>query len=122
MWVQLFALLPACALRPGGAIGFEEYLLTSVSPNEITSKSIILKAFKDFDVDFSGMLGYSEFAAGVRERLKIKPSELAEIGLKALWCAMDSDDSGYIESSEFHTLMGRKETRGKDQPRESCES
>ena len=23
MWVQLFALLPACALRPGGAIGFE---------------------------------------------------------------------------------------------------
>ena len=69
------------------------------------------KIFKDFDVDHSGLITFDEIESGVRERLRIKESELSQIHLKALWLAMDSDDNGYIESAEFHTFMGRKETQ-----------
>ena len=67
------------------------------------------KVFKDFDTDQSGLLMFDEIESGVRDRLHIKPSELSEIRLKALWLAMDSDDNGYIESSEFHAFMGKPE-------------
>ena len=67
------------------------------------------KVFKDFDTDHSGLLMFDEIENGVRERLRIKESELSEIQMKALWLAMDSDDNGYIESAEFHTFMGRQE-------------
>ena len=53
------------------------------------------------------MLTYDEFAYGVRERLKLKRSELADSALQALWCSLDGDESGFIESGEFHRFVGK---------------
>ena len=49
------------------------------------------KVFKDFDVDHSGLITFDEIEQGVRERLRIKESELSQIHLKALWLAMDAE-------------------------------
>jgi len=65
------------------------------------------KLFKDFDNDNSGLLTYDELHSGVRERLKIKSRELPELELKALWVVLDTDDSGFIEASEFQRFMQR---------------
>ena len=48
-----------------GSIGFSEFLLTSVSPDDVCSKKIMLVAFKDFDVDGSKNLSIWE----IRNRL-----------------------------------------------------
>ena len=53
------------------------------------------------------MLTYDEFAYGVRERLQLKRSELADSALQALWCSLDGDESGFIESGEFHRFVGK---------------
>ena len=60
MWDMTFkkldAIMALVDMDSSGAISFEEYLLTSVSPKDITAKHIMLKAFKDFDVDGSRAL------------------------------------------------------------------
>ena len=48
-----------------GSIGFSEFLLTSVSPEDICKKNVLLFAFKDFDVDGSKSLSIWE----IRNRL-----------------------------------------------------
>jgi Ca2+-binding EF-hand superfamily protein len=85
---------------------FNEHVDRIVPPDEVGTW---FKIFKDFDVDFSGMLTFDELEDGVRNRLHMKTGELSEIGLKALWCAIDADDSGFVESSEFHKFMDREE-------------
>ena len=66
--------------------------------------------FKDFDEDQSGLITFDEMSSGVRERLRIKKAELSDLKLKALWVALDADDSGFVESGEFHRFMNKEET------------
>lgn len=70
MWDMTFkkldAIMALVDLDNSGTIGFEEYLLTSVSPKDITAKAILLAAFKDFDVDGSRSLSIAE----IRNRLQ----------------------------------------------------
>jgi len=72
-----------------------------------TESQTWFKMFKDFDVDASGILQYEEIENGVRERLRFKQHELSDLELKAVWLAIDKDESGYIESGEFHQFLGR---------------
>ena len=44
----------------------------------------------------------------MRDRLKFTKGEIPEIKLKALFCALDADTSGYIESSEFQKWLDRR--------------
>ena len=39
----------------------------------------------------------------------LKASALSESALRALWVALDSNDSGFLETSEFHRFMKREE-------------
>ena len=66
--------------------------------------------FKDLDADNSGHLTFEELRYGVRERLRLKASELSDARLKALWVSLDADSSGYLESSEFSKFMQREES------------
>ena len=66
------------------------------------------RLFKDVDVDCSGLLTYEEFELGIRQRLKVSVEDVAEITLKALWCVMDADGSGFIEQVEFQRFMQRE--------------
>jgi len=75
--------------------------------------------YKDLDEDQSGLITFDEFLIGARERLRIRPGELSDIQAAALWCVLDADNSGYMESGEFHTFMGRVDDThaGKDEAR-----
>jgi len=75
--------------------------------------------YKDIDEDQSGLITFEEFASATRERLGIKPTQLSDNKLMALWCVLDADNSGYLESGEFHTFMGRvsPELAGRDDAR-----
>ena len=53
------------------------------------------------------MLTFDEFGSGVRDRLRFKTKELSDLELQQLWCALDTDESGYIESAEFGKFMGK---------------
>ena len=76
--------------------------------DKITGKSGTWSTlFKDFDNDQSGLITFDELKSGVRERLKLTTKELPSIDLKALWVVLDTDVSGYIESSEFQKFMKR---------------
>lgn len=70
MWDMTFkkldAIMALVDLDNSGTIGFEEYLLTSVSPTDITAKAILQNAFKDFDIDGSRSLSIQE----IRNRLQ----------------------------------------------------
>jgi Ca2+-binding EF-hand superfamily protein len=66
------------------------------------------RLFKDVDVDCSGLMTYDEFEQGIRQRLKLSLDEVSAVSLKALWCVLDGDDSGYIEQGEFQSFMQRE--------------
>ena len=66
------------------------------------------RLFKDVDVDCSGLMTYDEFEQGIRQRLKLSLDEVSAVRLKALWCVLDGDDSGFIEQGEFQSFMQRE--------------
>ncbi len=57
--------------------------------------------FADIDADGSGFITFDEFEAVIRKKLQIKKGKLPEDRLKALWCAIDADDSNQIHVNEF---------------------
>ena len=51
----------ACVdLDRGGAIGFDEFFMTTLDPLEILSKEAIYKAFRFFDEDGGGSISCAE--------------------------------------------------------------
>ena len=54
--------------------------------------------FREFDKDGSGVITYDEILL-VRNKLKLP--DLSNDTLKALWCALDADNSNQIEVNEF---------------------
>ena len=56
----------------------------------------------------SGFVTLDELRQVVRHKLKVKPSKLSENAIKALWCALDGDDSNQIQMDEFGTFLKGK--------------
>ena len=67
------------------------------------------KLFREVDADGSGLIDYSEFESMVREMLNLDEEEVAERSLMAAWLALDTDNSGHIQSGEFGAFMRRGE-------------
>ena len=49
----------------------------------------------------SGTITYDELTDVVRHKLRVSASVLSENDVKALWCALDADDSNQLTMSEF---------------------
>lgn len=73
--------------------------------------------FKEFDGDESGLITFEELQMGIRVQLQMDEDELPEKKLKAMWISLDEDDSGFVESAEFHRFMERKEPATQDEER-----
>ena len=71
--------------------------------------------FNEADLDGSGFITYDELEDVTRRRLKQGPSSLSDDRLKALWCALDVDDSNSIMPEEMGKFLkrGRVEHKSK---------
>ena len=63
--------------------------------------------FREADVDGSGEVTFDEFQIVVRKKLNLAPAEMSEARLRALWCALDADDSNAIRVDELAKLLKR---------------
>ena len=79
---------------------------------EDPSKRSWIKLFKHMDNERTGRITYSEVAAMVREQLQFSPKELPSGALRAVWAALDTDSTGYINVGEFGAFMRRGEGEG----------
>ena len=61
--------------------------------------------FRELDVDGSGDVTYDELQRVVRKRLEITPQQLSEHQLKALWCALDPNDSNDCSTDEMAAFL-----------------
>ena len=62
--------------------------------------------FNDLDMDGSGFITYDELKRMVRSSLGLKPWDMPERQLAALWCALDSDCSNAIQLDEMIGFLG----------------
>ena len=69
------------------------------------------KLFKYIDTDGSGLIAYDEFAAMIRDVLRLSTRALPEPRLKALWLALDTDCSGHLSSGELYAPQPTKRER-----------
>ena len=79
-------------------------------PGEANEKWFDL--FKSIDEDCSGLLDQDEIKMGIREKMGISTEELSDAMFKAFWITLDEDDSGTVESAEFHRFLHREEPKG----------
>jgi hypothetical protein len=63
--------------------------------------------FREADVDGSGEVTFDEFQLVVRKKLNHATAEMPGARLRALWCALDADDSNAIRVDEFAKLLKR---------------
>ena len=63
--------------------------------------------FREADVDGSGEVTFDEFQLVVRKKLNLAPAEMPGARLRALWCALDADDSNAIRVDELAKLLKR---------------
>ena len=61
--------------------------------------------FTDLDEDNDGAITFDEFQRATRSRLKVPKSELGESELRALWCALDVDNSNQIQPAELSAFL-----------------
>ena len=59
------------------------------------------------DEDGSGLITYDELQHSVRSRLKVSKATLADDALRAVWCALDVDDSNSITAPELGAFLKR---------------
>lgn len=57
------------------------------------------------DIDGSRRVSFKEFSIMVREQLRASKAELPQARLHALWRALDSDSSGYVDAGELGRFM-----------------
>ena len=53
----------------------------------------------------SGAITYDELTEVVRHKLRVGAAVLSENHVKALWCALDADDSNQLTMSEFGRFL-----------------
>ena len=61
--------------------------------------------FKRMDTDASGQIDFREMQRMVRHELKLPPSKISDMQLKAAWMALDRDGSGLVSVGEFGAFM-----------------
>ena len=66
--------------------------------------------FRDADEDGSGFISFDELVTVIRQKLKRGPSQISDEKLKALWCALDADNSNQIMPQEFGTFLKRTQS------------
>jgi Ca2+-binding EF-hand superfamily protein len=59
------------------------------------------KLFNEVDMDRSGTVTFDELQRVARSKVGIKASHISEMQLRALWCALDVDDSNTIKVDEM---------------------
>ena len=72
--------------------------------------------FREVDEDGSGYITYDEFTHVIREKLKVKKTQLSDDTVKALWVALDADDSNQIMMDEFSNFLRGKPAPPKKRP------
>ena len=82
--------------------GFEAFLVSSASRRSGTSWYTI---FKEADADGSGVIQLDEFKRVTRRTIGLSQSKLSDDGLKALFCALDVDDSSGVPYDEFKHFL-----------------
>ena len=70
---------------------------------------VLMLADCEIDQDRSGVVTYDELLDVVRHKLEIKASVLSTNDLKALWCALDTDDSNQLTPEEMGKFFKRGE-------------
>lgn len=63
------------------------------------------KMFNHMDGDSSGTINFYELQAMIRQELKMTVGQLSDEQLKAVWLALDEDNSGLITVGEFGRFM-----------------
>lgn len=70
--------------------------------------------FSAIDESGDGVITFDELEDTARRKLKLRPPALSENAIKALWCALDVDDSDSIRPDEFRAFLSRhKAKKGK---------
>jgi len=84
---------------------FKQCLEASLAKQTYKGANGIGNLFAYVDADGSGFITYDEFEPAVRKKLHIKKGRLSDDRLKALWCAIDGDDSNQIHVNEFSMFV-----------------
>lgn len=64
-----------------------------------------LQMFQQIDDDGSGLITYAELIDLVRDELQQKKTDMPDIKVKQLWCALDKDNSNHCSQDEFGRFM-----------------
>ena len=64
-----------------------------------------LQLFEQMDDDKSGLITYAELIDLVRDELHQTKTELPDLEVKQLWCALDKDNSNFVSQAEFGQFM-----------------
>jgi Ca2+-binding EF-hand superfamily protein len=90
-----------------GSIGFAEFLLTSVSPEDICGKAVLIFAFKDFDVDGSRDLSIWEIRNRITEGYSVKVPDSLWEGLFMMSKEKQKTSDISIQEADFAKLIKR---------------
>ena len=83
--------------------GFEKY---RVDQGERVQGTMTWGAlFRQVDADGSGVVTFDELEDCIRGKLKIDKKTVSSKKLKALWCALDADDSNQLEVNELASFL-----------------
>ena len=72
---------------------------------EIMGDTSWIKLFHHMDDDASGLISYAELIDMIRNELFIRASTMPDREVKAVWLALDEDNSGHISVGEFGNFM-----------------
>ncbi len=85
---------------------FNEWLEHSIYASNRSTHSWF-NLFKEVDDDGSGFITFDEFEDVIRHKLKQPKKTISDARIKALWCALDADDSNQIMPQEMGKWLKR---------------
>ena len=70
-----------------------------------------------FPLQGSGEITYDELCEVVRHKLRVSSTAMPDNAIKALWCALDADDSNQLTPEEMGAFFKRGEGNRKAAPK-----
>ena len=86
--------------------------------NAYTGTVAWFKLFRHMDDDGSGRITYAELSAVIREELRVSTREVPETHLRAVWAAIDADQSGSVDSLEHQLELLKLSAESEQQQRQ----